>query len=166
MTLPKILQPEFLCYLICIMKKLLSISAIVLLLATMAMAQTDKKNLKIEASVKNVLNVQTEAWNKCDIEGFMQGYWNSPELSFTSGNTNTRGWQATLDNYKRGYSDCDKMGKLSFSELDVTVLDKKSAMVRGRFLLERKDDKPTGLFTLIFRKFKDGWKIVHDHTSV
>jgi ketosteroid isomerase-like protein len=125
-----------------------------------------ERDTKIEKAVTQVLNEQTAAWNKCDIEGFMQGYWNSEELSFTSGNKNTRGWQATFDNYKKGYSDCDKMGKLSFSELDITVLSKKSAMVRGRFLLERKNDKPTGLFTLIFRKFKNGWKVVHDHTSV
>lgn len=148
------------------MKNLIWASILVLLLGIMSFAQSNKKNLKVENAVKNVLDVQTEAWNKCDIEGFMQGYWKSEQLSFTSGNKNTRGWQNTFDNYKRSYSDCDKMGKLSFSELDITVLNKKSAMVRGRFLLERKEDKPTGLFTLIFRKFNDGWKIIHDHTSV
>ena len=132
---------------------------------TTAFSQTDKKSVKIENAVKKVLTEQTAAWNKCDIEGFMQGYWKSEELSFTSGNKNTRGWQATFENYKKGYSSCDKMGKLSFSELEVTVLSKKSALVRGRFLLERKNDKPTGLFTLIFRKVEDGWKVVHDHTS-
>lgn len=148
------------------MKNLILASTLILLFISMAFGQNDKKNLKIENAVKKVLDIQTEAWNKCDIEGFMQGYWKSEELSFTSGNKTTRGWQATFDNYKRGYSDCDKMGKLSFSELDITVLSEKSAMVRGRFLLERKEDKPTGLFTLIFRKFKNGWKIIHDHTSV
>ena len=147
------------------MKNLFLVTLSVFLFVTMTFSQSDKKNLKIETSVKKVLSEQTAAWNKCDIEGFMQGYWNSEELSFTSGNKNTRGWQATFDNYKRGYSSCEKMGKLSFSELDITVLSKKSAMVRGRFLLERKSDKPTGLFTLIFRKFKGGWKVVHDHTS-
>ncbi len=135
-----------------------------LIFISMTFAQSDKT--KIENAVKKVLTDQTEAWNKCDIEDFMQGYWKSKDLSFTSGNKNTRGWQATFDNYKKGYDSCEKMGKLSFSELDVTVLSKKSAMVRGRFLLERKNDKPTGLFTLIFRKFKDGWKVIHDHTSV
>ena len=148
------------------MKNLISAATLVLLFAITASAQTDKKNLKIENAVKKVLNDQTAAWNKCNIEGFMQGYWKSENLSFTSGNTNTRGWQETFERYKKGYSDCDKMGKLSFSDLDITVLGEKSAMVRGRFLLERKTDKPTGLFTLIFRNFKDGWKIIHDHTSV
>lgn len=148
------------------MNKSFVMLVLTLCLCTVVSAQSEKKKMKIEKSVIKVLNEQTAAWNKCDIEGFMQGYWNSEDLSFTSGNKNTRGWQATFDNYKNGYSSCEKMGKLSFSDLDVTVLSKKSAMVRGRFLLERKSDKPTGLFTLIFRKFEDGWKIIHDHTSV
>ena len=148
------------------MNKITIFFCLVFLIMTTNLYSQSKRDTKIQKAVKQVLDTQTTAWNKCDIEGFMQGYWNSKELSFTSGNKNTRGWQATFDNYKRGYDTCDKMGKLSFSELDVTVLSKKSAMVRGRFLLERKNDKPTGLFTLIFRKFKDGWKVVHDHTSV
>lgn len=147
------------------MNKISILFCLIFLLGTVNIFSQSKEE-KTKNAVRNVLDVQTEAWNKCDIEGFMQGYWKSEELSFTSGNKNTRGWQATFDNYKKGYSDCDKMGKLSFSELDITVLSKDSAMVRGRFLLERKEDKPTGLFTLIFRKFKDGWKIIHDHTSV
>jgi len=148
------------------MTRILSLFCIVLIGLTTVTYSQSKREKKIKKAVMQVLDDQTTAWKKCDIEGFMQGYWKSEELSFTSGNKNTRGWQATFDNYKKGYSSCDKMGKLSFSELDFTVLSKKSAMVRGRFLLERKSDKPTGLFTLIFRKFKDGWKVVHDHTSV
>ena len=148
------------------MKTFILISVVMFLFSATAFSQSNKQKIKIEEAVKTVLNEQTAAWNECNIEGFMQGYWKSENLSFTSGNKNTRGWQATFDNYKKGYSDCDKMGKLSFSELDVTVLSKQSAMVRGRFLLERKTDEPTGLFTLIFRKFDDGWKIIHDHTSV
>ncbi len=148
------------------MNKISILFCVIFLMMTANVFSQSKRDEQIKKAVTNVLDVQTAAWNKCDIEGFMQGYWKSEELSFTSGNKNTRGWQNTFDNYKRGYSDCDKMGELSFSELDITVLNKKSAMVRGRFLLERKEDKPTGLFTLIFRKFDDGWKIIHDHTSV
>ncbi len=140
-------------------------TAIGFILLGTIMGQSDKAKTQIAADVQKILDEQTEAWNKCNIEGFMQGYWKSEELSFTSGNKNTRGWEATFENYKRGYDSCKKMGNLSFSELDVTVLSEKSAMVRGRFLLERKNDKPSGLFTLIFRKFKEGWRIVHDHTS-
>ena len=146
------------------MKKIFLFTLFVFLFISSVFSQSYK--IKIENAVKEVLETQAKAWNKCDIEGFMQGYWKSKDLSFTSGNKNTRGWQATFNNYKKGYSSCEKMGKLSFSELDITVLSKKSAMVRGRFLLMRKKDKPTGLFTLVFKKFKNGWKIIHDHTSV
>lgn len=152
------------------MEKILLLAACLLLPAVMTAAQ-DKKagdEGRTERAVRKVLADQAAAWNRCDLEDFMEGYWKSPELSFTSGNRNTRGWQATLDNYRRGYPTCEKMGRLSFSELEVTVLGRRAAMVRGRFLLERgADDRPTGLFTLIFRKLAgEGWKIVHDHTSV
>lgn len=153
------------CYFIRMKKNIFLIFNLILISVMTTSAQTEKQKSGIENAVKKVLSEQTRSWNECDIENFMQGYWKSENLSFTSGNKNTRGWQATLDNYKKGYADCDKMGKLSFSELDVEVLSKSSALVRGRFLLERKTDRPTGLFTLIFRKFKDGWKIIHDHTS-
>ncbi len=147
------------------MKTIILSTAIGFILLGTIMGQSDKAKTQIAGDVQKILDDQTQAWNKCDLAQFMQGYWKSEELSFTSGNKNTRGWQATFENYKRGYDSCEKMGKLSFSELDVTVLSEKSAMVRGRFMLERKNDKPTGLFTLIFRKFKEGWRIVHDHTS-
>lgn len=116
-------------------------------------------------SIKKVLADQTAAWNRGDIDGFMQGYWNSPEMTFVSGDTVTKGWQPTLDRYKKSYNTRSKMGTLSFSELEITMLGDKAAVVLGRFTLEREKDKPTGLFTLSFRKFRNGWKIILDHTS-
>lgn len=126
-------------------------------------AQT--KDEKTKAAIKKVMDDQTAAWNRGDIEGFMQGYWKSPDLRFVSGQNMTRGWQPTLDRYKKSYNSREKMGVLSFSELDITLTGKDSAVVFGRFTLVREKDKPTGLFTLNFRKFKDGWKIILDHTS-
>jgi len=123
------------------------------------------KDEKVKASIKKVMDDQTAAWNRGDIEGFMQGYWNSPELKFVSGQNMTKGWHPTLDRYKKSYDSREKMGILSFSELDITLTGKDSAVVFGRFTLVREKDKPTGLFTLNFRKFKDGWKIILDHTS-
>jgi len=107
---------------------------------------------------------QAAAWNRGDIEGFMQGYWNSDKLVFVS-NQVTRGWQPTLDRYKKTYDSRAKMGTLTFSDLEITVLSKDAAVVLGSWSLARESDNPHGKFTLIFRKFKDGWKIVHDHTS-
>lgn len=123
------------------------------------------KDEKTKAAIKKVMDDQTAAWNRGDIEGFMQGYWNSPEMMFVSGDSMTKGWQPTLDRYKKSYDSKAKMGELSFTELQITLTGKDSAVVFGRFTLVREKDKPTGLFTLNFRKFKDGWKIILDHTS-
>ena len=119
-----------------------------------------------EAAVKKVLADQQAAWNKGDLEGFMAGYWKSPDLTFYSGKEVTRGWQATLDRYVKKYkADGKEMGKLTFSEIDVQVLGADTALVRGRWQLEMSKEKPGGLFTLLFRRMPDGWRIVHDHTS-
>lgn len=130
--------------------------------AASAAAPSDER---AKAEILAVINAQAEAWNRGDIDGFMQGYWNSPEMTFVSGDTVTKGWQQTLDRYKAGYNTREKMGVLSFTELEVRMLSKKSAVVLGRFTLVRASDRPTGLFTLSFRKFKEGWKVVLDHTS-
>ena len=98
----------------------------------------------------------------------MQGYWNSPKLTFFSGATARDGWQATIERYRATYvSPGHEMGKLDFSGLRIEVLSGDAAFVRGSWLLTMPDGKtPHGLFTLVFRKFPEGWKIVHDHTSV
>src|SRR5205823_6623265 len=117
-------------------------------------------------AIRKVLDDQALAWNKGDLEGFMAGYWKSPDLTFTYGGDTLRGWQATLERYKKRYqSEGQEMGKLQFSELEIEPLGPDSAFVRGRWQLERTKDKPGGRFTLIFRKLPEGWRIVHDHTS-
>jgi beta-aspartyl-peptidase (threonine type) len=142
-----------------------SLAAAGVLLSTCAVAAEPPPKAAEEA-VRGVLDAQVEAWNKGDLEGFMKGYWKSPELSFFSGGERARGWQATLDRYRKRYqSEGQEMGKLSFSDLQVEVLGTDAAFVRGRFELERKKDKPTGQFTLIFKRMPEGWRIVHDHTS-
>ena len=117
-------------------------------------------------AIRKVLDDQVIAWNKGDLRGFMEGYWQSPELSFYSGKNKTKGWQATLDRYRKKYQGEGKeMGKLAFSELDVELLGPGHALVRGRWQLTLAKEHPSGLFTLIFRKVPAGWRIVHDHTS-
>jgi ketosteroid isomerase-like protein len=132
-----------------------------------ALAQTtmSKFDEKAAADIRKVMEIQAVAWNKGDIEAFMEGYWKSEKLNFVSGTNVARGWQAALDRYKKGYDSRAKMGKLTFSDLEITVLSKDSAVVLGSWALKRESDNPGGKFTLIFRKFKDGWKIIHDHTS-
>jgi ketosteroid isomerase-like protein len=147
------------------MKNLLFVFLLVLLTATTVSAQENKRDAKIASEIRQVMDAQTVAWNNGDIDGFMRGYWNSPDLVFVSGANVTRGWQPTIERYKKNYDSRAKMGTLTFSDLEVDVLSKDSATVLGSWALAREKDNPKGKFTLIFRKFKDGWKIVHDHTS-
>ncbi len=121
----------------------------------------------VTAGVQRVLTAQQDAWNRHDLESFMSGYWNSPQLTFFSGAKTTTGWQPTLERYRQTYQAAGKeMGKLEFSELKIEPFGSDAAFVRGAWKLTLSDGKtPHGLFTLIFRKFPDGWKIVHDHTS-
>ena len=127
-------------------------------------AQTDKQKTEIKADITKVMTEQAAAWNKGDIDGFMKGYWKSEDLIFVS-NVVTRGWQQTLDRYKKSYNTKEKMGTLTFSDLEIDVLSKDSAKVLGSWIVATNDKASGGKFTLIFKKFRDGWKIVHDHTS-
>lgn len=117
--------------------------------------------------ILQVIDRQQAAWNRGDLEAFMAGYWKSPDLTFYSGGKASQGWQDTLDGYKARYQgEGREMGKLEFSDLSVHFLDPNSAWVGGHWrLMMSKGDNPGGLFTLIFRRFPDGWKIIHDHTS-
>ena len=118
-----------------------------------------------EDAILRVMRDAEAGWNAGDLEVYMQGYWNSPELRFAGGGTVTTGWQATLDRYRARYTDRAIMGTLVFSDLEVTVLADDAATVFGRWKLVREDDEPHGLFTLVMRRFDEGWRIVHDHTS-
>lgn len=120
-----------------------------------------------KSQVESVLRQQQEAWNRHDLDAFMTGYWNSPELTFFSGANEHDGWQAAMDRYRAKYSGPGhEMGNLEFSHLRIEMLGSDAAFVRGEWHLTMSDGKtPHGLFTLVFRKFPEGWKIVHDHTS-
>lgn len=116
--------------------------------------------------VRRVLDRQVAAWNHRDLEGFMKGYWHSSELTFYSGGTIVSGWEETLSRYQNRYQSAGKeMGKLQFSDLKIELLGPAAAFVRGQFHLKMDGSESDGIFTLTFRKFADGWKIIHDHTS-
>jgi len=120
-----------------------------------------------EEGIKHMLVSQIEAWNRGQLEGFMQGYWRSPELTFFSGGTVTRGWEPTLQRYRQRYKSQGKeMGQLEFQDLKIDLLSRRGAVVTGHWQLTMSDGKkPNGLFTLIVKKMPGGWRIVHDHTS-
>src|SRR5437588_7434097 len=147
------------------MRTQIALSAVIFLFATGVIAQTPEASPK--SAIEQVVRGQVEAWNQHDLEGFMAGYWHSPELTFYSGAKVTSGWQSTLERYRKTYqSESKEMGKLDFSDLRIEALGPEAAFVRGAWRLTMSDGKtPHGLFTLIFQKFPDGWKIVHDHTS-
>jgi ketosteroid isomerase-like protein len=120
-----------------------------------------------EADVRALLQRQQDAWNRHDLEGFMAGYWKSDELTFFSGGNVTRGWQPTLDRYRQHYQSAGTgMGKLEFRNLRIEMLGYDAAFARGEYHLAPSSGKtPHGIFTLIIRRFPEGWRIVHDHTS-
>ena len=118
-----------------------------------------------EAGIREVLDRQAAAWNAGDLRGYMEGYWSSDSLLFTSGGRIQRGWQETYEKYSRTYETREKMGILKFSKLEIRLLSSHAAWVFGNWELLRGQDYPHGVFTLVFRKFPSGWKIIHDHTS-
>ena len=119
----------------------------------------------ITSAVRAVLDAQREAWNRGDVAGYMDGYARTADITFISGDSLTRGWQTVHDRYQKNYDSREKMGTLTFSDLETTILSADAVMVLGRWHLQRANDQPHGRFTLIFRRLKQGWRIVHDHTS-
>jgi ketosteroid isomerase-like protein len=119
-------------------------------------------------AIQRLLNSQVAAWNRGDLDGFMEGYLHSPRLTFFSNDSETHGWQPTLDRYKKRYQgEGHAMGQLDFQDLRIEMLDTEAAFVRGKWHLKMPDGKDLqGMFTLVIRHFpNDGWKIVHDHSS-
>jgi ketosteroid isomerase-like protein len=140
------------------MKK--SLLFVVLFASFLAGAQNSE-----EKEIRRLLSVQTESWNRGDIEGFMQTYWKSDSLMFIGKSGVTRGWQPTLDNYKKGYPDTAAMGKLAFDILSVQQLSPESFFVVGKWMLKRTIGDLNGHYTLLLRKLKGRWVIVADHSS-
>jgi len=137
---------------------------IVVVLSTSAIAQPSN-NGKDEAAIRAVLEAQAAGWNRGDVEAYMDGYDRSPKTEFVGGDSITRGWQEVLDRYKTKYDTREKMGTLTFTDLEINMLSNDAALVLGRWRLKRTNDEPHGTFTLLFRKTKAGWRIVHDHSS-
>lgn len=138
--------------------------------AQIAFADTGKSagSDQERSAILTLLNAQVTAWNHGELEGFMTGYWHSPELTFFSNDGETHGFQETLERYKKRYQgEGHAMGQLDFQDLRIEVLGNAAAFARGKWHLKMPDGKDLqGMFTLVLQKFpQEGWKIVHDHSS-
>jgi beta-aspartyl-peptidase (threonine type) len=117
--------------------------------------------------IREVLLQQQTAWNEGNLDEFMGGYWHSPDLAFASGADETRGWEATLERYRKRYQEGGReMGRLTFSELEIEPRDAQNALVYGRWQVITTKETLGGRFTLTFRKLPEGWRIVRDETSL
>lgn len=132
----------------------------VLIFSHIATAQS-----KDEIAIRNVLDRQLQAWNNGDVEKFMDGYWQNDSLMFIGKAGITYGWQNTLNNYKKGYPDTAAMGKLKFDILEVKRLSVLYYFIVGKWHLTRSVGDIGGHFTLLFKKVKNKWVIVADHSS-
>lgn len=137
----------------------------VLILAATLGTSGGSKSSDPQAAIRAVLDAQMTAWNRGDIDAFMDGYKKSDATAFVGSGGILRGWQAGLDRYRKSYPTRQAMGTLTFSDLEITVLSPAAALVMGRWQLQRDLDKPGGVFTLVFRKSPKGWQIINDHTS-
>jgi ketosteroid isomerase-like protein len=137
-------------------------------LATGAQTTQLKTASQQELDVIKVLLKQEAAWNRGDLDTFAEGYKNSPDTLFISGNQIQRGYSSMTESYHRNYPTRETMGQLTFSELEVHPIGEKVAVCIGKFRLERpkkNGGNAEGLFSLIFEKTETGWKIVVDHTT-
>jgi ketosteroid isomerase-like protein len=127
--------------------------------------QTDRTKEADRTAILAVLTAQQTDWNNGNIRSFMQGYWNSSELTFAGTRGFTRGWQPVMARYEKTYTDKAAMGTLDFSELEIRPLGQDAALVLGKWHLQRQAGDVGGIFTLVFQKFPEGWRIIHDHTT-
>lgn len=118
------------------------------------------------AAITKILDEQQSTWNSGDVISFMKGYWNSPEVTFAGSGGIARGWESVLARYKREYPDQAAMGQVNFSNVEVRFLGPDAALVLGQWHLRRSSGDIGGVFSLVFQRLPEGWRIVHDHTSL
>jgi len=140
------------------MKRIIFLSA--LFFSLIGFSQTND-----ELTIRQVLDSQTESWNKGDIKGFMQGYWKDDSLMFIGKNGIHWGWQTTLENYKKNYPDTAAMGRLSFNIILVKKLSPEYFYVVGKWMLSRSIGDLSGHYNLLFKKINGQWFIIADHSS-
>ncbi len=134
----------------------------VLCLLSFAIGNSQTSEKEDKAAILSVMNLQEKAWSNNDLEGFMQGYWKSDSLKFYGSSGLTKGWQQTLDNYKKGYPTKEHSGTLNFTISDISKIEVGSYWVMGEYHLKRSVGDADGVFIIIFKKIDGEWKIVAD----
>ena len=124
--------------------------------------QNDTDYATAKAAIAKVMNDQESAWNNGNLEDFMQGYWKSDSLKFYGSNGLTKGWQNTLDNYKKGYPTKAESGVLNFVINDVSKIEGDNYWVMGEYHLKRDVGDADGVFIIIFKMINGEWKIIAD----
>jgi ketosteroid isomerase-like protein len=117
------------------------------------------------AAITAALMAQQRAWNEGNVDAFLEGYWHSPELTFSGSSGVSRGWDGVMARYKKSYPDRATMGQLDFSGLEFRFLGPDAALILGNWHLKREKGDAGGVFSLVWQRFPEGWKIVHDHTA-
>ena len=122
---------------------------------------------QVESLIEQKMNSQEDSWNRGDLEGFMNGYWHSDSLKFIGKSGLTYGWETTLANYKKSYPDTDAMGRLTFDNVSIEMIDSDVILVIGKWMLVRKSlgDTLQGHYSLNWQKKDGDWVIVVDHSS-
>jgi ketosteroid isomerase-like protein len=142
----------------------LTVFLVLLALPSRLIGKTEQQE-RDRSAILEVLTNQQNNWNKGDVDAFLEGYWHSPEVTFSGASGIVRGWDAVRARYKKSYADREAMGQLEFSDLEFRFLGVDAALVLGRWHLTRNKSDIGGVFSLVWRRFPEGWKIIHDHTS-
>jgi beta-aspartyl-peptidase (threonine type) len=140
--------------------------AVALCLGTLGFSNFGLGHPDDQAAIRAVLTAQQNAWNDGRVDAFLEGYWHSDELTFSGSSGVARGFNAVRERYQKSYPDRQEMGKLDFSDLEIRLLGSDAALVLGKWHLTREKGDVGGVFSLVFQRFQEGWRIVHDHTSV
>jgi L-asparaginase / beta-aspartyl-peptidase len=117
-------------------------------------------------AITKILEAQQNHWNRGDVDAFLEGYWHSPDLTFSGSGGIARGWDGVRARYNKNYPDPAAMGHLDFSEVEFHFLGEDAALVLGHWHLARAQGDIGGVFSLVWQRFPEGWRIIHDHTSV
>jgi uncharacterized protein (TIGR02246 family) len=134
-------------------------------IAVSSTAAAGKPNERDQAAIQKLMDTQQTAWNRGDVDTFMTIYWRSPDVTFSGSSGMVRGWDAVLARYKKSYADREAMGQLKFSSLEYHFLGPDAALLLGHWHLTRAKGDVGGVFSLVWQRFPEGWRIIHDHTS-